>query len=117
MRLTRLAPICAAALLALPFCTLANELRNAIETDYEDHLADLFVHFHQNPELSTKETETAKRLGQRNPVSWFRRARGGGRYRYRCPDGKRRRPARHDASRYGRAASAGAIWPRIRIDR
>ncbi len=71
MRINRLAPICAAALLALPFCTVANDLRAAIDTDYEDHLADLFVHFHQNPELSTKETETAKRLANEIRAAGF----------------------------------------------
>ena len=37
-------------------------IRGAVEDDYRDHLGDLFVHFHQNPELSFRETETAKRL-------------------------------------------------------
>lgn len=43
--------------------TYAQEtLRAAISADYEKNLSDLFVHFHQNPELSHREFETAKRL-------------------------------------------------------
>ena len=37
-------------------------LQDAVARDYDDHLADLFVHFHQNPELSFLEVETAARL-------------------------------------------------------
>ena len=42
----------------------ALELKQAIAADYEAHLADLFVHFHRNPELSFKETKTAARLAE-----------------------------------------------------
>ncbi|MEO1312003.1 MAG: M20/M25/M40 family metallo-hydrolase, partial [Pseudomonadota bacterium] len=38
------------------------DLRAAIASDYEENLADLFVWFHQNPELSFFEKETAKKL-------------------------------------------------------
>lgn len=34
----------------------------AVEADYESHLGKLFLHFHQNPELSFLETNTAKRM-------------------------------------------------------
>lgn len=49
-------------LAALTTSVDASPLSDAIGRDYEAHLADLFVHFHENPELSTKEIETAKRL-------------------------------------------------------
>jgi hippurate hydrolase len=35
-----------------------------VEKDYRANLQTLFVHFHQNPELSGKETQTAARLAQ-----------------------------------------------------
>jgi len=37
-------------------------LRKAIAADYDKNLGPLFKHFHANPELSFRETETAKRL-------------------------------------------------------
>jgi len=40
----------------------AEDLRGAIAADYEENLASLFRHFHQHPELSNQEVETAKRL-------------------------------------------------------
>jgi len=40
----------------------ADDISDAIAADY-DYLASLFTHFHKNPELSFRETETAKRLG------------------------------------------------------
>ncbi|MBB5517502.1 amidohydrolase [Amphiplicatus metriothermophilus] len=39
-----------------------DSLRAAIKADYKANLADLFVHFHQNPELSHREFKTAERL-------------------------------------------------------
>lgn len=42
----------------------AQSLSEAIAKDYDDHLGDLFVHFHQNPELSYMETKTAARLAE-----------------------------------------------------
>lgn len=42
----------------------AQSLHEAINTDYQENLAELFVHFHRNPELSFREFETAKRLAQ-----------------------------------------------------
>lgn len=52
------------AALFLPALAQAQDmsLRDAIKVDYEENLADLFVWFHQNPELSLVETNTAKRL-------------------------------------------------------
>ncbi|EAQ99349.1 amidohydrolase [Congregibacter litoralis] len=40
----------------------ADTLSEAIAEDYESHLEELFVYFHQNPELSFQETKTAARL-------------------------------------------------------
>jgi hippurate hydrolase len=39
-------------------------LGEAVQADYDDHLEDLFVHFHENPELSFRETRTAARLAK-----------------------------------------------------
>jgi len=39
-----------------------DDLRISIAEDYDNNLESLFVHFHQNPELSNFEFETAKRL-------------------------------------------------------
>ena len=36
----------------------------AVEADYDNYLAPLFVHFHQNPELSFLENQTAARMAQ-----------------------------------------------------
>ena len=41
---------------------MANELADAIDKDYDEHLGALFEHFHRNPELSTIENETARRM-------------------------------------------------------
>lgn len=56
-------------------CTTANaaneDLSDAIASDYEQNLNALFIHFHQNPELSNLEFETARRLAaedQDNPT-------------------------------------------------
>jgi hippurate hydrolase len=40
----------------------AADLNGAVSSDYDTYLADLFDHFHRNPELSTVEFETAKRM-------------------------------------------------------
>lgn len=53
--------ICLSAVLfSLP--VFAGELSESIQSDYDEHLAKLFDHFHRNPELSTVETETARRM-------------------------------------------------------
>ena len=55
---------CVLAGLALPVPALANpaDVEAAVAQDYDDHLEDLFVHFHANPELSFLETDTAARM-------------------------------------------------------
>lgn len=39
-----------------------DRLRADVAVDYDDHLADLFEHFHRNPELSLVENQTAARM-------------------------------------------------------
>lgn len=48
--------------LATP-ASIAASLSDDVRSLYDKKLKDLFVHFHQNPELSFKEDKTAKRLG------------------------------------------------------
>lgn len=50
---------------------VATELSEAIAQDYADHLGELFVHFHQNPELSFQEQATAARLADELRQSGF----------------------------------------------
>jgi len=42
----------------------ADELSDAVEADYDQHLAELFDYFHRNPELSSMEIKTAARLSE-----------------------------------------------------
>ncbi|MDG5750065.1 amidohydrolase [Qipengyuania sp. XHP0211] len=51
-----------AAFAATPALADSAEVADAVAADYDSHLEDLFVHFHQNPELSFLETDTAKRM-------------------------------------------------------
>ena len=50
------------AMLAMPAMADSGEIAAAVEADYDAYLDDLFVHFHQNPELSFLETKTAGRM-------------------------------------------------------
>ncbi|KJS24158.1 MAG: peptidase M20 [Hyphomonadaceae bacterium BRH_c29] len=55
----------AASLIALGaagFAAAEDDLSAAIAQDYQENLGPLFLYFHQHPELSFRETETAKRL-------------------------------------------------------
>jgi amidohydrolase len=54
----------AAILAFVPTTHAADSLRNSIAADYDSNLEELFLHFHQNPELSNFEFETAKRLAE-----------------------------------------------------
>ena len=45
-----------------PYPAFADELVDAVQADYDEYLAPLFDHFHRNPELSTIEHETARRM-------------------------------------------------------
>jgi hippurate hydrolase len=49
---------------SLPAYASNADLKVAIETDYNNYLKDLFIHFHENPELSLVETKTAARLAK-----------------------------------------------------
>jgi len=42
----------------------ASDLSEEIKSDYDGYLADLFDHFHRNPELSLVEQQTAARMAQ-----------------------------------------------------
>lgn len=42
----------------------AETLRDAIASDYDANLEELFLHFHANPELSNREFKTAERLAE-----------------------------------------------------
>lgn len=52
----------AGALLFIASSVAASELTESIKKDYDGYLADLFDHFHRNPELSMVEVETAARM-------------------------------------------------------
>ncbi len=52
----------ALVLLAVP--AFADGLNQAIEKDYDGHLEQLFDYFHRNPELSTIEFKTARRMAE-----------------------------------------------------
>jgi hippurate hydrolase len=51
-------------LIGLNTLVSAESLRESISKDYDKNLAELFVHFHKNPELSFREFETAKRMAK-----------------------------------------------------
>lgn len=51
-----------AAGLAAPLLADDRETARAVEADYDGYLAPLFTHFHQNPELSYLENNTAARM-------------------------------------------------------
>ena len=58
-----------AVLISLP--ALADDLTDAVSKDYDEHLAGLFDHFHRNPELSTIEHETARRMAMELDMAGF----------------------------------------------
>ena len=51
--------------------TTADELSDAVEADYDQHLAELFDYFHRNPELSSMEVKTAARLAEELRAAGF----------------------------------------------
>ena len=55
--------VLSSALLLTAGFTGAASLSDDVQSLYDSQLKDLFIHFHQNPELSFKEDKTAKRLG------------------------------------------------------
>ena len=64
MNFFRPACLCLTGLLSLSlsFTSTADSLASEIEVIYDAKLKDLFLHFHQNPELSTMEYQTSARL-------------------------------------------------------
>jgi len=62
--------VCLTAL-AISFSASGSELGDSVQADYDDHLASLFDHFHRNPELSTVETETARRMALELSLAGF----------------------------------------------
>lgn len=58
-----------AVLISLP--AFADDLADAVSKDYDEHLAGLFDHFHRNPELSTIEHETARRMAMELDMAGF----------------------------------------------
>jgi hippurate hydrolase len=69
--------VCLTALL-LSFSASAGELADAVKQDYDEYLAGLFDHFHRNPELSTVENETARRMALELSLAGFDVAEGVG---------------------------------------
>jgi amidohydrolase len=58
-----------AVLISMP--AFASELSDAVSKDYDEYLASLFDHFHRNPELSTIENETARRMAMELSLAGF----------------------------------------------
>lgn len=77
-RSVRYALIFAAAMMLAGGARAQDSLRAAIKADYKTNLADLFVHFHQNPELSHREFKTAERLAAELEALGYRVTRGVG---------------------------------------
>lgn len=59
------------ALLICASITSASELADSVKQDYDEYLADLWDHFHQNPELSLVEFKTAERMAQELRAAGF----------------------------------------------
>ena len=58
-----------ATLFTIP--ALAGDISDAVKKDYDEYLAELFDHFHRSPELSTIETETARRMAMELSLAGF----------------------------------------------
>lgn len=54
--------LCSSLLLFVCAVQADDDLRASVAADYDANLEELFLHFHQNPELSNFEFKTAKRL-------------------------------------------------------
>jgi len=59
------------ALLICASTSSASELADNIKQDYDAYLADLWDHFHQNPELSLVEFKTAERMAEELRAAGF----------------------------------------------
>ena len=62
MKRSMLRPLLPAILAIAAVAGHANELRDEVDALYQRQLADLFVYFHKNPELSFMEQKTAARI-------------------------------------------------------
>jgi amidohydrolase len=60
-----------AVTLTLPALSSADEITDAIAVDYNAYLEDLFLHFHENPELSFQEHATAARMAEELRAAGF----------------------------------------------
>lgn len=58
-----------ATLFTIP--ALAGDISDVVKQDYDEYLAELFDHFHRTPELSTIETETARRMAMELSLAGF----------------------------------------------
>jgi len=58
-----------AILISIP--AFGSELSDTVKKDYDGYLASLFDHFHRNPELSTIENETARRMALELSLTGF----------------------------------------------
>lgn len=59
------------ALLVFSLPVAATELQDSVKKDYDEYLADLWDHFHRNPELSTVEFRTAERMAKELRAAGF----------------------------------------------
>ncbi|MFT5483036.1 MAG: amidohydrolase [Halieaceae bacterium] len=50
--------------ISISLSAFGGELSDSVQKDYDEYLTGLFDHFHRNPELSTVENETARRMAQ-----------------------------------------------------
>jgi hippurate hydrolase len=69
--LRNLIAVTVAACCLLPSAALSQDLRTEIARDWDSRLAEHFVHFHENPELSLVETMTASRMAQELKAAGF----------------------------------------------
>lgn len=58
--------------------SFASDVSKAVERDYDNHLGQLWDHFHRNPELSLMEFKTAKRISDELSAVGFEVAEGVG---------------------------------------
>lgn len=70
MRKHLLSAVAAIALFA-GTASAGDDLNAVVKADYDSHLGALFTHFHKNPELSSQEYETAKRLAKEIRAAGF----------------------------------------------
>jgi len=57
-------------LLAIP-ARARDDVQKAVEQDYDHYLSDLFIYFHENPELSLQEYKTSARLAKELEAEGF----------------------------------------------